>query len=577
MKEPGHEVQEDRTSSPPSSMSTSDADSPDSNDANSNDVMETEFAYTVEVDREKKSNTETEKSEKNNDVAHNSQNYFNVNDDDPDSIQSASKRLVSSCPDLSQKDMIDGDQDEGPNLLISKNFDFLNAENDLTVIGNGPTTNLDSSTEDLEASTSVGEFEYSQQLRKSSKRLSDRLRLQGKARIEGKAVEIGVDASNQDGVSTVGDSIDGKGLGMEGDVEGSIDVPSDSKVGVNGAMHVSKATDEAEVGDSGIETALIGTEDETAPKETGSEASAFVMPPEVSEVFEKNKGLQNENMLLVEENRELKKKCRTFEGKSRLKERELEEMEVEKNELTDQVQEMATELHSLRAANTELRAEVDEANTKLNDVDGWVTRDVFEDIRGQLSLSAEECDKKDEEIEEIQRKCKSLEVENKKMHELEVEVQKLNERIEGGKKELVEVKKDLKGKEKEILELELETQKMDNSLQEMEKEKQEKEKQVLDVETEMEVLKNNHAVEKKDLQKRVSDREYEILIMKEEKKELCVKMKSFEGNVETLREELKNKDAEHEATIAEMEKQSIIKDEVGQCLLPAFHCSRNNS
>ena len=564
MKEPGHEVQEDRTSSPPSSLSTSDADSPGSNDATNNDVMETEFAYVVEVDREKKSNTEAEKTEKNNDVVpHNSHNYFNVNDDDPDSIQSASKRLVSSCPDLSQKDMIDGDQDEGPNLLISKNFDFLNAENDLTVIGNGPTTNLDSSTEDLEASTNVGEFEYSQQLRKSSKRLSDRLRLQGKARIEGKAVEIGVDASNQDGVSTVGDSIDGKGLGMEGDVEGSIDVPSDSKVGVNGAMHVSKATDEAEVGDSGIETALIGTEDETAPKETGSDASAFVMPPKVSEVFEKNKGLQNENTLLVEENRELKKKCRTFEGKSRLKERELEEMEAEKNELTDQVQEMATELHSLRAANTELRAEVDEANTKLSDVDGWVTRDVFEDIRGQLSLSAEECDKKDEEIEEIQRKCKSLEVENKKMHELEVEVQKLNERIEEGKKELVEVKKDLKGKEKEILELELETQKMENSLQEMEKEKQEKEKQVLDVETEMEVLKNNHAVEKKDLQKRVSDREYEILIMKEEKKELCVKMQSFEGNVETLREEMKNKDAEHEATIAEMEKQSMIKDEVG--------------
>lgn len=544
-------------------MSTSDADSPGSNDATRNDVMETEFAYIVEVDREKRSNAE--KSEKNMDVLlHNSQNYMNENDEDPDSIQNASKRLVSSCPDLSQNDLVDGDSGEGPNLLISKNFDFLNAEKDLTAIANGPTTNLDSSTEDLEASASVGEFEYSQQLRKSSKRLSDRLKLQGKPRIEGQAVEIGVDAGNQDGVSTVEDSIDGKRTEIEpGDVGGSIEDPANGKVGVNGDVVVSRAPEEVEVKSSGIETALKGTEDETALKEPGSEVSASVVPPDVSEVFEKIKQVQNDNALLVEENRELKKNCRTFEGKSRLKKRELEEMEAEKNELTDQVQEMAAELHSLRAANTELRAEVDDANTKLSDVDGWVTRDVFEDIRGQLSLSAEECDKKDEEIEEIKKKCKSLEVENKKMHELEVEVQNLNERIEEGNKELAEVKRDLKGKEKQILELELETQKMENSLQEKENEKQEKEKQVVDVETEMEVLKNNHAVEKKDLQKRVSDREYEILIMKEEKKELCVKMKSFESNVETLREEVKKKDSDHEAFIAEMEKQSMIKDEVG--------------
>ena len=66
------------------------------------------------------------------------------------------------------------------------------------------------------ASTSVGEFEYSQQLRKSSKRLSDRLRLQGKPKIEGQAVEIGVDAGNQDGVSTVEDNIDGKRTEIEG-------------------------------------------------------------------------------------------------------------------------------------------------------------------------------------------------------------------------------------------------------------------------------------------------------------------------------------------------------------------------
>ena len=547
-------------------MSTSSADSPGSSDATHNGVMETEFAYIVEVDREKRSNAE--KSEKNIDVLpHDSQNFMNTSDEDSNSIQNASKRLVSSCPDLSQNDFVDGDSNEGPNLLISKNFDFLNAENDLTAIGNGPTTNLDSSTEDLEASTSVGEFEYSQQLRKSSKRLSDRLRLQGKPKIEGQAVEIGVDAGNQDGVSTVEDNIDGKRTEIEGVVEGSIEDPADAKVGVNGNLDVSRAPEEVEVKSSGIETVLTRTEDETSPKEPGNEVSASVVLPEVSEVYEKIKQVQNDNALLVEENRELKKNCRTFEGKSRLKERELEEMEAEKNELADQVQEMATELHSLRAANTELRAEVDDANTKLSDVDGWVTRDVFEDIRGQLSLSAEECDQKDEEIEEIQKKCKTLEVENTKMHELEVEVQNLKERIEEGNKELAEVKRDLKGKDKKILQLELETQKMESSLQEKENEKQEKEKQVVDVETEMTVLKASHAAEKKDLQKRVSDREYEILIMKEEKKELCVKMKSFESNVETLREEMKKKDAEHEATIAEMEKQTMIKDEVGRLTL----------
>ena len=108
-------------------MSTSSADSPGSNDATHNGVMETEFAYIVEVDREKRSNAE--KSEKNIDVLpHDSQNFMNTSDEDSNSIQNASKRLVSSCPDLSQNDFVDGDSNEGPNLLISKNFDFLNAE-----------------------------------------------------------------------------------------------------------------------------------------------------------------------------------------------------------------------------------------------------------------------------------------------------------------------------------------------------------------------------------------------------------------------------------------------------------------
>ncbi|CAB3993056.1 predicted protein [Paramuricea clavata] len=566
------EAQQDKTSSPSSSESTSGPDSPGTDDLAPNNTLETEFAYIVEVDHGKGSSTNTGKSEKDSDMLqNNSQNDLTSNIEDPDSIQNAPKRLVSSCPDLSQNDSVDDDPEYG-NLMISKNFNFLNAESDLMGIDNGPTTNLDSSSD---ASTSVGEFEYSQQLRRSSKRLSDRLRFQGKPRIEGQAVEIGIDAEKQDDLSTLRDT-NGDKRGETGDNVGisldrtqsnndlSIDVSKDIQQDLSASVpgDVSReSVEEPAAKQPGDEAALKETEDVTAPKEPGNEVSTPVVLPEVSEVLERINELQNENSLLIEDNRELKKQCRTFEGKSRLRERELEEMESEKNELANQVQEMATELHSLRAANTELRTEVDEANTKLSDVDGWVTRDVFEDIRGQLSLSAEECEKRDEEISEIQKKCKNLEVENKKMHDLAVEVEKLNERIKEDNKVLDEVKRDLKGKEKRILQLELETQKMENSLQEKENEKEEKENKLQEVEIEMEGSKKNHENEKKDLQKRLSDREYEILIMKEEKKELCIKMKGFENNVETLREELKTKDEEREAAIAEMEKQSAIKDE----------------
>ena len=522
-------------------------------------AMETEFAYIVEVDNSKASDASVEISEKSNDtLENNSQNDVYTNGNDPDSLENAPKRLVSSCPDLSQKDKIDGDPESTPNLIISKNFDFLNVESNLMAIDDQPTTNLDNSSEDLNASTSVGEFEYSQQLRKSSKRLSERLRLQGKPRIEGQAVEIGVDTGNQEESTTVGDVVDGKNGEIEGDDGLSVNTP-------NGFTDVAPRVSEKEV-------VVNGTGDETVSKEPENHVSVPNMVQEFNEATERIKELQNENSLLAEDNRELKKKCRTFEGKSRLKERELEEMESEKNELADQVHEMAAELHSLRATNTELRTEVDEANTKLGDVDGWVTREVFEDIRGQLSLSAEECETKDEEIREIQKKCKVLEVENKKVHELEAEVQKLNEKIKEGNDELEGVRRDMKGKEKQILQLERETKEIENSLQEKENEKQEKEKRITEVETEMEELKKNHEMKKKDLQKRVSDREYEILIMKEEKKELCVKMKSFESNVETLREEMKKKEEEHEAAIVEMEKQSAIKDEVCLDILVGTSC-----
>ena len=507
----------------------------------------------------------TGKSEQNDEISP-AQNDLIPNDEDPDSIQNASKRLVSSCPDLSQKELLHDDPEYG-NLIISKDFNFLRAESDLTAIDNGPTTNLDSSTEDLVPST---EFEYSQQLRRSSKRLSDRLRFQNKPRIDGQAVEIGINAGNESDESTLGNIFDGKTGETEGNVDItqgnndlSTDIPKDTHQDLSKSVSV-VAVDGPVANRPGDEAALKATEDVNALKEPGNEP---VVLPEVSEVAERVKELENENSLLAEDNRELKKQCRTFEGKSRLKERELEEMESEKNELANQFHEMAAELHSLRAANTELRAEVDEANTKLGDVDGWVTRDVFEDIRGQLSLSAEECEQKDEEIREIQRKCKDLEVENTKMHELEVEVEKLNERIKDDNKLLDGVKKDLKGKEKQILELELESQKMENSLQGKENEKQEKENRVEGLEIEMEMLKKNYELEKKDLQKQASDREYEILIMKEEKKELCGKMKAFESNVESLREELKKKDSEREAAIAEMEKQSAVKDEVCFILL----------
>ena len=543
--------QEKTSNSPPSSVSTADADSPGSVDRVN--VMETEFNYIVEVNHREASDESIENSEKHNDVLpENSQKDFIENNEDPDSIQNASKRLVSSCPDLSQKDLPDADPEYG-NLLISKNFNFSKVESDLTVIDNGPTTNLDSSSEDLVNSTNVGEFEYSQQLRRSSKRLSDRLRFQNKPRIEGQAVEIGIDVENQGDSSMPEDTVDGKP--GETDTNGdktqdnnglSVDIPENIQQDLSASVEGKR---------SGHEAVIEETEDETSSKEPEREQ-------QMNKVLERVSELENENLLLVEDNRELKKQCRTFEGKSRLKERELEEMESEKNELTNQFQEMAAELHSLRAMNTELRTEVDEANTKLSDVDGWVTRDVFEDIRGQLSISEEECERKDEEIREIEKKCKNLEVENRKVQELEVEVEKLNERIQEGKKESEEVKKDMKGKEKRIGELELEIKEMENSLQEKENVNEEKEKRIQDMETEMEMLKKNHEIETKDLQKRASDREYEILIMKEEKKELCVKLKSFEGNVETLREELKKKDTEHEEAIAEMEKQSIIKDEV---------------
>mgnify|MGYP002803518216 CR=1 FL=1 len=554
--------QEKTSSSPPSSVSTSDADSPGSIDRVN--VMETEFNYFVEVDHRKASDESIENSEKRNGVLpEKSQKDITANDEDPDSVQNASKRLVSSCPDLSQKDLPDANPEYG-NLLISKNFNFLKVENDLTVIDNGPTTNLDSSSEDLVNSTNVGEFEYSEQLRRSSKRLSDRLRFKNKPRIEGQAVEIGIDVENQSDSSMPEDTVDIKPgeTNTNGDKTQdnnglSVDIPENTQQDLSASVAgdvPGVSVKDFETKRSGHEAVIEESEDETSSKEPEREQ-------EMNKVLERVSELENENLLLVEDNRELKKQCRTFEGKSRLKERELEEMESEKNELTNQFQEMAAELHSLRAMNTELRTEVDEANTKLSDVDGWVTRDVFEDIRGQLSISEEECERRDEEIREIEKKCKNLEVENKKVQELEVEVEKLNERIKENKKESEEVKKDMKGKEKRILELDLEIKKMENSLQEKENENEEKEKRIQDMETEMEMLKKNHEIETKDLQKRASDREYEILIMKEEKKELCVKMKSFEGNVETLREELKKKDTEHEEAIAEMEKQSVIKDE----------------
>lgn len=532
--------------------------------------METEFAYVVQLESEKESETDTRKSDvKKETIANDSQNDLSsYNAGDPDSLQNAPVRLVSSCPDLSKKDVIDGDPEYG-NLFVSKNFGFLNAEMaDLTAIDDEPTTNLDSSSssEQIDSSPTVNEFEYSQQLRRSSKRLSDRLRFQGKPIIEGQAVEIGINTSNLDEMRTVKDSINGSDdkIGKNGEVsidrsEGSsglsVDIPknnqsdlsvgggdatgvSEGKVVLNGHAHVDETTT---VEEPGKKIAL-----------PGNEVSTPVISPEVLKRVEK---LESENLLLVEDNRELKKNCRTFEGRSRLKERELEGMELEKNDLTNQVQEMAVELHSLRAANTELRAEVDEANTKLGDVDGWVTRDVFEDIRGQLSVSAEECDKKDEEIREIEKRCKNLEMENKKMRELEMEVDKLNERIKEDKKAAEEARKNLKYKEKTVLELELKVEKLENSLQE-------KESKLAEVEAEAEDLRKTGAEEKKDMKKRVSDREYEILIMKEEKKELCVKMKSFENDVEKLREEMKKKDAEHEEAIAEIERQTAIKDEV---------------
>ncbi|XP_028396698.1 uncharacterized protein LOC114520591 [Dendronephthya gigantea] len=576
-EEPPHqgnqdEVQPNNTSSPPSSVSTSEGDSPLSNEKKRNNVMETEFAYVVQLDNEKEekeSEIDTRKSEvKEETTPNDSQNALDpYKAGDPDSLQNAPVRLVSSCPDLSKKDAIDGDPEYG-NLIVSKNFGFLNAEMaDLTAIDDEPTTNLDSSSsssEEIDTSPTVNEFEYSQQLRRSSKRLSDRLRFQGKPIIEGQAVEIGINASNLDETRTVKDSIDGNDgeIGKNGGLsidrsEGSNGLPGDlleitradlsaggenasdiseAKVVMNGHAHV----DETTVEQPGSEAALPGNE---------------VSPPVISpEVLKRIEELENENLLLIEDNRELKKNCRTFEGRSRLKERELEEMELEKNDLTHQVQHMAVELHSLRATNTELRAEVDEANTKLGDVDGWVTRDVFEDIRGQLSVSAEECDKKDEEIREIEKKCKNLEMENKKMQELEMEVDKLNERIKEDGKATEETRKKLRDKEKSVLELELKVETLENSLQE-------KEGKLAEVEAEAEGLRKTGAEVKKDLQKRVSDREYEILIMKEEKKELCVKMKSFESNVETLREEMKKKDAEHEEAIAEIERQTAIKDE----------------
>lgn len=504
-------------------------------------MLETEFAYIVNADYAK-----DPKDPVGDKI---SANHVQSETADPDSIQNAPMRLVSSCPDLSKKEMADIVDPDYSNLMMLKNSGFLNGEHDLAIFSNGPTTNLDSSSEDLDSNTGVGEFEYSQQLRRSSKRLSERLRLQGQPMITGQATEIGITPSGQGDLGTLGDVA-------------SVDVKTEDNVGLSVTPEVSKVQSSGNVSTvSNEEDVVKAPGEDVAPKEPVDESLTAVVP-EVKETLEKIEKLQKENDLLMEDNRELKKKCRTFESKSRLKEKELEEMESAKNELANQVHEMATELHSLRASNTELRTEISEANTKLADVDGWVTRDVFEDIRGQLSLSAEECEQKDEEIREIEKKCKHLKIENAKMHDLEAEVEKLNERIKADAKEFEGMKRDLKGKEKQISELEAESQKMGSLLEEQKSETQVKESKLQEMESVLEQLKQIHELEKKDLEKRMSDKEYEILIMKEEKKELCVKMKAFEGNVETLREELKSKDAEHAAVIAEMEKQSNIKDEV---------------
>lgn len=461
-----------------------------------------------------------------------------------DFVDGALVRHVSSCPDLSQKDLLKNEESQNyGNLMVSKNFGLLNSEDNLAEIGGLSTmntTNLDSSNEDLEENANVEEFNYSQQLRRSSKRLSDRLRLQNKPRIEGKAVEISVNEEQSETKKENVDVANSESFNVESSL--SMNIPLD----LQSEVCVDLSSSKSEPDDIEINKNKIVADSRVEMK---------VMLEQISE-------LQDENIQLAEENRELKKQSRTFEGKSRFKQRELEEMIAEKNDLANQVHDMVTELHELRATNAELHKEISEANTKLNDIDGWVTRDVFEDIRGQLSLSEEKCDKKEEEIREIEKKCKVLEAENKKMLDLQTEVENLNIKIKEDNEGLKEVKRDVWRKEKRISELETESNKFENSLKEKDDEKQEMKSKMEETEAEIERLKMNHVIEKKNFKKNISDKEYEILIMKEEKKELCVKMNGFEGNMEALREEMKKKENEHKAIIAEMEKQNAIKDEV---------------
>ena len=124
------------------------------------------------------------------------------------------------------------------------------------------------------------------------------------------------------------------------------------------------------------------------------------------------------------------------------------------------------------------------------------------------------------------------------------------------------MKSDIKDKLNQIRDLVAEGEKLRGLVEEREKGKQDVEKKLEEAENEVSDGNTKRAEEKKEFQKRLSDREYEVLIMKEEKKELCVKLKSLESTIDSLQEELKKKQSEHEAVIAEMKQQNKIKDEV---------------
>ena len=421
------------------------------------------------------------------------------------------------------------------------------------------------------------EQEYSRQLRKSSKKLSRRLKLESeKTRQDEPGVQTGMEDNKQEHERNgLVDEIDGakrtngesrdinapqrEVTDYQGSTGDTVDTPGE-KLTVDGH---GTADNTVEVKGLGEQRRFQEDLSRMTEDDHSTDVALAVKSQEVENLLMKIKELEEKNSLLSEENRDLKKSCRTFEGKSRLKERELEDLEDEKNNMAVQMQEMSADLHSMRAENTELRTSLAEAKTKLNDVDGWVTREVFEDIRGQLSVSMEEVERKEEDINDLRKNMEEIKEENKKIKVLELEVEKLNERIKEDKRDQEGMKKDIQDKLAQIRGHERENEKLRGLIEEGQKEKQVVEMKLDETENEVNIGKKRHAEERKELQKNLTDREYEVLIMKEEKKELCMKLRSIESTVETLREEMKKKDGEHEAAIAEMKQQNDIKDQVG--------------